>query len=65
MVNNKHLFKYAFEINEFIKSKHAYGNVYRQINLKNRKPYGHKWEYFSDIDVEIQDIVQTTYENKR
>jgi len=64
VADNKYLFKYGFEINNFIESKHAYGNVHRQIKLKNRKPYGYKWEYFSNIDIGLQDIVHTTYESK-
>ena len=64
VADGKYLFKYAFEINDFIGSKHAHSNVYRQVKIKGRKPYGYKWEYYSDIDIEIQDIVHATYENK-
>lgn len=66
VVDEKILFKYGFEINNFINKKDAYGNVYKHfINKRTGNPYGHKWELFSKLSKEIQDIVQSSYENKK
>ena len=65
VADQKYLFKYGFEINEFVNNKYAYGNIYRYFkNNRKGKPYGHKWELFSNLSKEIQDIVHSTYENK-
>ena len=65
VADEKYLFKYGFEINEFISNKHAYGNIFNYFKFKRTgTPYGHKWELFSKLSKEIQDIVQSSYENK-
>lgn len=65
VADKKYLFKYGFEINEFISSKNAYGNIFNYFkNNRKGSPYGYQWELFSNLDVEIQDIVQSLYENK-
>ena len=65
VVNENQLFKYGFEINTFIGSKHAYGNILSHFKkLRKGSPYGHQWELFSNLNKEIQDIVQFNYENK-
>lgn len=65
VANENILFKYGFEINEYISNKYAYGNIFNYFkNKRTGKPYGHKWELFSKLSKEIQDIVQFSYENK-
>ena len=65
VANRKYLFKYGFEINEFISNKNAYGNIFNYFkNNRKGNPYGYQWELFSNLDIEIQDIVHTLYENK-
>lgn len=59
------LFKYGFEINTFLKNKHAYGNVYRHLKRKGNLCYSYKWKYFSECNKEVQDIVQSSYESLR
>lgn len=65
VADQKYLFKYGFEVNEFVNNKYAYGNIYKHFKY-NREgtPYGHKWELFSNLSKEIQDIVHSTYESK-
>ena len=66
VADRKYLFKYGFEINEFISNKYAYGNVFSYFKFKRKgTPYGFKWELFSDLNKEIQDIVQSSYESKK
>ena len=66
VADEKYLFKYGFEINNFIGKKDAYGNVYKQFKYgRIGKPYNHKWELFSRLNKEIQDIVQSSYENTK
>lgn len=65
VADKKHLFKYGFEINAFIGSKHAYGNVYRDLNKSNRNSYKHEWQLYSNLSIEIQDIVHLAYESKQ
>jgi len=58
------LFKYGFEVNNFINSKHAYGNVYSVLkDKKNYNPYGYHWQYYNECEKNIQDIVQSNYES--
>lgn len=66
VADKTYLFKYGFELNDFVGKKHTYGNIYKHFKL-NRigKPYGYQWELFSNLDKEIQDIVQSSYENKK
>ena len=66
VADRKYLFKYGFEINKFISNKNAYGNIFSYFK-NNRKggPYGYKWELFSNLNIEIQDIVQSSYESKK
>lgn len=65
VADNKYLFKYGFEINNFIGNKYAYGNIFKHFKHKRKgNPYGYKWILFSELDKEIQDIVQSIYENK-
>lgn len=66
VADEKFLFKYGFEINNFVHKKDAYGNIYKYfINKRTGNPYGHKWELFSNLSKEIQDIVQSSYENEK
>lgn len=40
------IFDYGFEINNFIGSKNAYGNVFKCLNKNiGTSPYGYYWEY--------------------
>lgn len=65
VADRKYLFKYGFEINKFISNKNAYGNIFSYFkNNRKGSPYGYKWELFSNLNIEIQDIVQSSYENK-
>jgi hypothetical protein len=58
------LFKFGFEINKFLNSKYAYGNVSKFVdNDFNNRPYGYIWKSFSKCSKEIQDIVESTYES--
>ena len=58
------MFKFGFEVNNFLQNKHAYSNVYKFLE-SNNKPYGYKWIFFHNCTQEIQDIVQSSYENKK
>lgn len=58
------MFKYGFEINQYLRNKHAYGNVLKFVNTTN-KPYNHQWKYFKDCEQTIQDIVHSAYENEQ
>lgn len=60
----KKLFKYGFEVNQYVENKYAYGNVYRYLR-GNKKAYGMSWEYFNNCSKEIQDIVQIDYESRQ
>ena len=64
--DEKYLFKYGFEINDFLNNKNAYSNIFAHFYKRNGKgnPYKHKWNLFSELSKEIQDIVQSLYENK-
>jgi len=64
IADEKYLFKYGFEINTFINSIHAYGNVYRGFKRIKSRVYNHKWEKFSNVNKKIQDIVQSNYESR-
>ena len=59
-----YLFKYKYEINNFIGSKDAYGNIKKLIGKTNRKAYGRSWLLFSSLSTELQDIVRNLYESK-
>lgn len=59
-----YLFKYGFQINDFLDNKYAYRNVIRFIDSETNKPYGYFWKNFHNLSKGIQDIVQTTYESK-
>ena len=63
--NEYKLFKYGFEINDFINNKYAYGNVYKFIDSENNRPYGFTWKRFSKLSKDIQDIVQSDYESSQ
>ena len=67
IVVGESLFKYGFEVNEFVGTKYAYGNVFKHFVKRKRKgnPYGYKWELFSELSIEIQDIVHASYEKKQ
>lgn len=66
VADNTYLFKYGFEINEFISNKNAYGNIFNYFKNKRKgSPYGYKWELFSNLNIKIQDIVHSSYENKK
>ena len=64
VADNKYLFKYGFEINNFIGSKYAAGNVTRRLGVPNNNPYNRTWVLFSSLDKELQDIVRNLYENR-
>ena len=65
VADKKYLFKYGFEINDFLGNKNAYGNIFSYFKNKRKgTPYNYKWEMFSDLDIEIQDIVQSSYNKK-
>ena len=65
IVCNKILFKHTFEIDDYLSKKGASSNVIKNIKKGNKgKPYGLKWELFSSISKEEQDIVQLSYESK-
>jgi hypothetical protein len=55
------MFKYGFEVNNFVGNKSAYANVYRRYD--KGLPYGYKWTLFTDCTKDIQDIVQANYES--
>lgn len=50
VADEKYIFYYAFEINDFIGSKHAASNVKRQMKIKGRRPYKYKWNYLSELN---------------
>ena len=64
VMDNKILFKYGFEINEYFGNKYAYGNISKRIKKLNQYPYGHYWCLFSSLNKELQDIVRNSYESK-
>lgn len=65
VANDKYLFKYGFEINSFMNNSNAYGNLYKGLSKnKKAKSKGISFTMFSDLTMEIQDIVQLSYENK-
>lgn len=65
VADKKYLFKYGFEINKFISNNNAYGNIFNYFKNKRKgSPYGYKWELFSNLNIEIQDIVHNSYESK-
>ena len=41
--SNEYIFKYGFEINNFVGSISGYGNVLKVLNKQNKTAYGHKW----------------------
>lgn len=57
------LFKYGFEINNFIGSKHAYGNIAKYVDSNFNRPYKYIWKLFDKCSKEIQDIVESHYES--
>lgn len=60
------MFKYGFEVNEFVGTPYAYGNMARTVQGKkpcSNEPYGYKWEYFAKCSKEVQDIVEAHYES--
>ena len=64
VADNKYLFKYGFEINTFIGSKYAAGNVTRRLGMPNNNSYNRTWVLFSSLDKELQDIVRNLYESR-
>lgn len=65
VADEKYLFKYGFEVNSFIGKKDAYGSVHKHFKKGSKgSPYKHKWELFSNLNKETQDIVQSLYESK-
>lgn len=61
--NSTYLFKYKYEINDFIGSKDAYGNIKKVIGKFNRRAYNKNWMLFSSLSNELQDIVRVRYES--
>lgn len=60
------MFKYGFEVNEFVGTPYAYGNVARSVQGKKpcaNEPYGYKWRYYANCSKEVQDIVEAHYES--
>lgn len=60
----KRLFKYGFEINQYVGSKHAFSNVYKSLKT-NKKSYEFRWEYYKSCSKEVQDIVRIDYESRQ
>lgn len=75
VADSTHLFKYSFEVNQFIYNKYiknglekkeTYSNIYRKLKLNgNCNAYGYAWELFSNVSKEIQDIVHSDYESNQ
>lgn len=61
------MFIYGFEISQFVNSKHGASSVMGMIRLKKYhwKPYGYEFKKFDDCTKEVQDIVQSDYENSQ
>lgn len=59
------LFKYGFEINNFLNNKNAYSNVCAYLKRDGILCYNYKWKYFSQCNKRVQDIVQSSYESLR
>lgn len=58
------MFKYGFEVNHFISSRSAFGNVCRLFRTGSiDTPYGYKWVKFSDCSKEDQLFLETKYNN--
>lgn len=58
------MFKYSFEINDFIGTRNAAPNVQKRLSFSG-SPYGYQWMKFENCTEEIQDIVQSFYESKK
>lgn len=59
------LFKYGFEVNDYVNNEYAYGNVYRSMKVGTHNAYKMKWQYFDECSNIIQDIVQSDYESNQ
>lgn len=59
------LFKYGFEVNDFMNRSCAYGNVFKAMKYKTHNPYKRTWKFFSECNKNIQDIVHRDYESNR
>lgn len=59
------LFKYGFLINDFLNNKNGYSNVLGYLKGNRNLCYNLKWYYFNTCSKEIQDIVQSSYENEK
>jgi len=57
------LFKFGFEVNEFLGTKHAYGNIARAILANKGNPYTYEWKKYKECSKEVQDIVRIKYES--
>lgn len=58
------MFKYGFEVNEFVGSKSGFSAVLLSFK-KFFKPYGYTWKKLSECTKEVQDIVQSDYESNQ
>ncbi len=54
------MFKYGFEIDSFIGSPHAYGNIYKRVNEGGLR-YGYEIKKFTDCSDKDKDLVETLY----
>lgn len=63
VVNNTILFKFAYQLNNYIGSKDACGNVKKSLKKGKGNPYNKNWCLFSNLSKELQDIVHSNYES--
>lgn len=57
------MFKYGFEVNDFLQNKYGYGNVFAAFKRGSTRVYNYTWLYIDECDLEVQDIVRTNYES--
>lgn len=60
------MFKYSYEITADFNNAHLHSNIIKMLTGKTKpyKPAGLNWKFFKDCNKQIQDIVQSIYENK-
>ncbi len=60
------MYKHSYELNAKFNNAHLHGNIIKMLTGKTKpyKPAGLNWKFFKDCDKQIQDIVQSIYENK-
>jgi hypothetical protein len=57
------VFKYGFQINNYLNKKDGYGNVLKALKKDIGTPYGIKWIYYYEELKYVYDIVQYTSES--